>query len=201
VTPVDATDYIYSGVPSTDLSLTFTNYNSAGEYDITNNGSTDVTFTTLQVRGKPVYLYDKVTLVSTDAGMTWAVPLDIRMKYQDDVDFANDVKNYLAGKYSTYPTNNVSRSISFIATADSDTMSLAMNGKLGKSVNIIEDVNVISDPYIITQVGWDIYAPELIQVTWDLWPADRWANYFLHDSDDTASYMTDSDSNRFAFWR
>jgi hypothetical protein len=200
---VGTTTTANSDMPGSDYAPSFSNKGSAVEVTLTNTSPTyPIYVNTITAEGTPIYIYDRSTVVSSD-GNPSAMPLELVMKYNDDIDFAEEVSNYLANKYSVYPSDNTVRSISFVATADSDTMTLAMKGKLGKSVTIIEDVNVINEPYRITSVAWDIYAPELIVVTWGVWPENRYAtkSYFLSDSDDSTSYMTDSDSNRFAFWR
>ena len=188
-----------SDMPSSDFSTSFLNKGSSIEVVFNNTSEVySVTITNITVTGQPVLSYDRTTVVSSD-GNPFSTPLEVVMKYQDDIDFVVDAKDYLVEKYSLYPSNNTVQSVSFIATADSDMMTLAMKGKVGKSVTIVEDVNVINEPYIITSVAWDVYAPELIQVTWGLWPEERWARYFAADTDDT--YMVDSDGNRFAYWR
>jgi len=203
VTPVDATDYIYSQSSSTDassdLTVTFTNKGSAGEYAITNGGGGLVTFTTLQVRGKPIYTYEKITFVSpsSDANSS-SKSLDVNLRYMDSDIFAEDLMNFLHRTYATYPLDNVAKSISFMATADSDTMAMAMKGKVGTTFTLVEDVNVINESYRITGVGWDIYSPQLIIVNWDIYPDELYA---VHMTDSDSNHLVDSDGAIFAYWR
>lgn len=203
VTPVDATDYIYSQSSSTDassdLTVTFTNKGSAGEYAITNGGGGLVTFTTLQVRGKPIYTYEKMTYVSpsSDAN-TSSKPLDVNLKYMDSDVFAEDLMNFLHRTYATYPPDSVAKSISFMATADSDMMTMAMKGKIGATFTLVEDVNLVNEDYRITSVGWDIYAPQVIIVNWGVYP-NRYFALRMTDSDSV--YLADSNGAVFAYWR
>lgn len=196
--PASGTDYIFTGPTSSDVSVTFSNYGSAGEYTLDNTaGTADAVFTTLQVRGKPIYIYDDVVLTSSD-GSPSAETLRVNMPYLDNNDFAHDVMTFYKRLYSRYPDESVATSVSFEATADSDILSMAMQGKVGKSFRLIEDVTRTDNYYRITSVTWDIYAPEHIVVTWGILSSEYTA---LHMVDSDGDHMVDSDGNRFAFWR
>jgi len=203
VTPALNTDYIFTfegeDDADSDVAVTFTNKNSAGEYLFANNGNGDVTVNPIQVRGKPIYMYDKVTLVSpaSDA-LPGSVPLEVNLPYMVDAEFATAVMNFLHRTYAIYQADNIAQSISFVATADSDILNLALNAEIGSSFTLIEDVNVINENYRITSIDWDIYAPDLAWVTWGIYPDERIS---LHMVDSSGQHMADSNGMRFAFWR
>lgn len=195
--PVSGTDYVPTGVPSSDLSVSLTNLGSAGKYSITNNGTANASFTTLQIRGKPVYSYDAVTVASTD-GTPAASVLNVNLPYVSDGDDAEAVLNFLSIAYGHYPTASVVKSITWKATADSDAFEIARTARFGDIVHIIEDVNFIDHDYRITGWEWNLHGCNDIDVTFFVHPNDYMV---LHMTDSDASIMTDSNGARFAFWR
>lgn len=197
VTPVSGTDYVVTGVASSDLSVTLTNLGSAGKYTIINNGGANATFTTLQIRGKPVLQYDNVTLTnaSTDAA-TYEHTFNYDMPYCQDDAYAQSVLDFNAT--ANLQNLDLIRSITFQAGVDSDTFEIARTARIGDFVHIIEDVNSIDEDYRI--IGWDwlINSCEDIEVTFYVHPDRYFANRF-YDSD--GAFFTDSNGDYFAAWR
>jgi len=196
LTPVSGTDYVVTGVASSDLTVSLTNLGSAGKYVITNNGTATATFTTLQIRGKPIFQYNNVTLTNatTDA-YPYENTFNYDLPYIADDAVAQSVLDYLG---IVNQEHNLVRSVTFQAGADSDTFDIARNARMGDFVHITEDVNSIDEDFRIIGWEWDINSCEDILVTWFVFPDNLMALY-MTDSD--GAIMTDSDGNRFAFWR
>lgn len=198
-TPVSGTDYVVTGVASSDLSVSLTNFGSAGKYIITNNGTENAVFTTLQIRGKPIYSYDAATITSASSdGNPATNVLNLDLPYISDGDFAESVFNFLDISYNRYPEKSIIKSITFQASADSDAFEIARTAKISDIVHIIEDVNGIDDDYRIIGWDWDIYGCNDIQVTFYVHPNEYMT---LHMVDSDGDHMVDSDGDRFAFWR
>lgn len=207
ITPVSGTDYLVSytsgdtdNAASSDLTINLTNKGSAAELEFINsNTSQDLYLSLLQVRGKPIRLYDNVTISKGD-GLTSARSLKVDMKYQDDPDFAESALNYFDRIYNRYPSDPIVKSITFQAGADSDIFQKAVDARIGNSIRIIEDVNKLDAYYRIMNVTWEFNSFQDIVVTWGLWPTE-YTSLHMVDEAATPQHMTDSNGARFAFWR
>lgn len=205
VSPVSGTDYLVSYTEgstdngaSSDLTINLTNRGSGAEMELVNgNSSDDIYINTLQVRGKPIYTYDRETVFTTDETDA-PNSLSIHLPYCDTRELAEQVMNFYKRVYSDPFTKNYARSITFIGTADSDTEALMLAGKLGKCVTIKEGVNLIDEDYRIINVTWDILDFGRTAVTWGLYPEEYTA---LVLADSNGDVFVDSDGNELAFWR
>lgn len=204
VTPVSGTDYLVSytsgstdNAASSDLTVNLTNYGSAAQLEFVNGGTSNLYLSLLQVRGKPIRLYDKVTITKGD-GQTSANTLKVDLKYMDDADFAENALNYYDRIYNRYPDEPFVSSITFQAGQDSDTFEMAHSARIGDSIRIKEDVNSLDSYYRIMNVEWLFNACYDIQVTFGLWPTEYTSLHMVSDSDE---HYTDSNGARFAFWR
>ena len=181
--PVSGTDYICSGADS-DLSfITILGGNSV-EYAITNNGSTSVTLTTLQVRGKRVVTYEPISIQASDSDSIEAHGdrnLNLIMPYQNSANTGVDFTDWALEQYKGHKLRP--RSVSFLANKSAAMMTAALAAEPGNIVTITEPVSGWNGDCVITGISLKIAQHNLIHTTFALEPKPTTSFFALDTSE------------------
>jgi hypothetical protein len=177
VDPDDSTDYTFNSAEDgggTDLTANLGISYSFGanefEYEITNNGSTSGYLTKLEVRGKGIYFYNPVTASYNGLyNRTYygAVNyLRINLAYQDDIDFAQGLCDFIFSK-EQHGRLTVER-LDFSPNRSSEHMLAFLSLEPGARISISEEMTQINDEYFINGVGFTLRQGDIIDATWYL---------------------------------
>lgn len=178
VTPVSGTDYIANyasdggGANATsDLVVTADYGTEAVEYTLQNTNSSDAIYvTTLQARGKGVYLYDPVEVVRTDSDSQdsyGVLPLTIDMKYQQNDDFIETLADALIAYYKQ--PHPMASPPWFCCNIDYKAMSAFLQLDIGDVIQFKDDQTGIDLNFYVQGHQWRIedgsviyYAPVIV---------------------------------------
>jgi len=149
VTPVSSTDYVANtqadggGSDITgDQTVTATYYGSSFALAIANANVADAYFTTLQVRGKPIFNLAPITVESESAQDYGRRTLEIDMPYQDDENVAVAVANYVRAQHEAL--EGQVEEIMFEARRSHAHMMTALLAEPGDTITVTESVTGIS---------------------------------------------------------
>jgi hypothetical protein len=181
VTPVITTDYLLNTLAdgtgtnlSTDATVTVSFGGSRTEIGV-KNGSTLSGFIILfNLRGKGLYTYNPANWTGEDANSIDSygyIERNLDLKYQGDLlAGSNEAKRQL---YFDCAPRNVLRSIAYLATQNSDTLSSFLTLDIGSLIEVSESIIGISGAYFIQNIAWELDKVGIIRVTYGL--VEHWS--------------------------
>lgn len=173
--PVANTDYKFSSTSGsgTDLNaslgITVALKSDIATITLTNNAGVTGYLWFHQQRGKGVYLYEPVTAYG-ETGQSDGETINVDMVYQDDQNVGMDIKDLITYWY-LFDQSDVA-DITFIANYSQDFMDAAFL-PCGSLVSIQESQTGINGNYIVNGVQKKLTSKYILQVTWNLIPANQ----------------------------
>ncbi len=168
ITPVEGTDYTFSGSDS-DLAIVATLGGNSVKFVMTNNSGSTGTVTKLQLRGKRVLTYEPAISLQTDSdsiAIYNTKPLRLQLPYQDNPLEAQDFVDTLIGRWKD-PKVRV-KTVSFDPNQGDSLMTAALVGEPGRRIGISDPVTGVTDDYVIGGVEMTLAKGKLIPTTWFL---------------------------------
>ena len=134
---------------TSDLSVTATPFATTVKFELTNNGTSELFVTLLQLRGKAIYDIGARTFESYVAEDYGDRPITIDLPYQDDPEIGQSAADYLRQQYHDL-TTQVS-GVRFVATGSAALMAQAMEREPMDCVTLSETVTGLSSVDVIVQ--------------------------------------------------
>jgi len=193
VTPVKGTDYIFdddegslNGDLNDDLGVTVTFGGNSAEVTLTNNGSSGGFVNLFQLRGFGIYNYEPTEYLAEDATSQTTYgenSMVFDMPYQDDINVASSIGDYLINQYKDPQTTL--RALTFLANQSDTAMDAAMALDVNSFVRVDETVIGFSSKFFYVQsIGYRMIEGDngtLLYCTLGLKEADL-TDYFVLDT-------------------
>ncbi len=204
--PQPGTDYTFNTAQdgtgadiTSQLAVTADYSANGGTVSVLNNGPSDGYLTKLQCRGRGIYDYEPLTVISdsdTSKARYGEIPFTLDMTYQTETGVAKDAADYVLSLNRELLTQI--RAVRFYANREDRLMLAALQGDVSSKIGLTETVvgdrvripvesepgateEVLINKFFVNSVRLSIGERGIILCTWILEPADPFTYWILDD--------------------